>query len=322
MGKNYYSILGIGKKASQDEVKKAYRKLALKYHPDRNKNNKGAEEKFKELGEAYAVLSDEEKRKQYDMFGEDGFHQRYSQKDIYRGSDLHNILREMGLSGDFFSSFFGNDKVKRRKEFRAYTYTSGDNNCNNKQFFSFDHGLDDKNIHPICGHDLIYELLISLEEAFHGVTKIISYRCGMRTEQVSVKVPCGIATGNKLRLRGKGNPGSYNMYPGDLYIKVSLLKHDVFTRYGDDLEVAKQITFSQVTIGATVEIPTLEGKFLSVQISKGTQVGTRLRLKGQGMPQIHGSGRGNLYVKISVSIPNKLSKRARELVEELALEGL
>ncbi len=327
MAKDYYKILGVDKKASQDEIKKAYRKLALKYHPDRNKDDKSAEEKFKELGEAYAVLSDEEKRKQYDTFGSAGFQQRYSQEDIYRGSDLNDILRDMGLGGDFFSRIFGGGGgAGRGGGFRTYTFTGGGGQPGMGGHMGgmpgFDQGFGEAGMHPGRGHDLVYELPVSLEEAFQGATKMVSYRRGSQVERVSVKVPPGIATGKKLRLTGKGDPGPQGAHPGDLFIKVRVLDHPQFSRDGDDLEVAQAVTFTQAALGSTVEVPTLEGKTLSVRVPKGTQAGARLRLKGQGMPQFHGAGRGDLYVKIVVSVPNKLSKRARELLEELAQEGL
>jgi curved DNA-binding protein len=329
MAKDYYKILGVDKKASQDEIKKSYRKLALKYHPDRNKDDKAAEEKFKELGEAYAVLSDEEKRKQYDTFGSAGFQQRYSQEDIYKGSDLNDILREMGLGGDFFSRIFSGGGPGRGGGFRTYTFTGGGPRPDmpggmgpGGHGYDFGQGMGEAGMHPVHGQDLIYELPVSLEEAFHGATKMVSYRRGGQVERVSVKVPPGIATGKKLRLTGKGEPGPQGAKPGDLYIKVRVLDHPQFTRDGDDLEVAQQVSFSQAALGATVEVPTLEGKTLSVRVPKGTQAGSRLRLKGQGLPQFHGAGRGDLYVKINIGVPAKLSKRQRELLEELAKEGL
>jgi curved DNA-binding protein len=328
MAKDYYKILGVDKKASQEEIKKVYRKLALKHHPDRNKGDKSAEEKFKELGEAYAVLSDEEKRKQYDMFGSAGFQQRYSQEDIYNGSDLNDILFEMGLGGDFFSRISGGGGPVRGGGFRTYTFTGGGPRQDMGGMGPGAHGFDfgqcfgEAGMHSACGQDLVYELSVKLEDAFRGATKIVSYRRGGQVERVNVKVPPGIATGKKLRLAGKGEPGPQGAKPGDLYIKVRVLDHPLFTRDGDDMEVAQQVVFSQAALGTTVEVPTLGGKTLSVRVPKGTQSGARLRLKGQGMPQFHGAGHGDLYVKINVGVPSKLNKRQREILEDLAQEGL
>jgi curved DNA-binding protein len=315
MAKDYYQILGVDKKASAEEIKKAYRKLALKYHPDRNKGDAGAEEKFKELGEAYAVLSDPEKRKQYDTFGDPAaFRQRYSQQDIYQGSDLGDILRDMGLGGDFFSRIFGGGRAQPGG-FRTYTFTGGGPG-QPMGGFDFNQGM------PQQGTDLVYELPVTLDEAFTGATKMVSYRRGAQVERVSVKVPPGISTGKKLRLAGKGEPGAQGAPSGDLFIRVRVLDHPSFKRDGDDLEVSQEVSFTQAALGASLEVPTLEGKTLSVRLPKGTQNGSRLRLKGQGLPQFHAAGRGDLYVKIGVTVPQKLNKRQRELLEELAQEGL
>ncbi len=323
MARDYYQILGVDKKASQEEIKKAYRKLALKYHPDRNKGDASAEEKFKELGEAYAVLSDPEKRQQYDTFGSAGFQQRYSQEDIYRGSDINDILRDIGLGGDFFSRIFGGGRGQPGG-FRTYTFTGGGappHAPGGMGGFDFGQGFGGQGMAG-QGTDLVYELPVTLEEVFHGATKMVSYRRGAQVERVSVKVPAGVSTGKKLRLSGKGEPGAQGAPAGDLYIRVRVLDHPTFKRDGDDLEVTQEVAFTQAALGAALEVPTLEGKTLSVRVPKGTQNGSRLRLKGQGLPQFHGAGRGDLYVKIMVGVPQKLSRRQKELLEELAQEGL
>ena len=317
MAKDYYKTLGVEKSASQDEIKKAYRKLALKYHPDRNKGDKQAEEKFKELGEAYAVLSDTEKRKQYDTFGSQGFSQRYSQEDIFKGSDVGDILRDMGLGGDFFGHIFGGRGG--RGGFRTYTYTGGGARPG-PGMGGFDFGQ--AAARPQRGADLIYELPVSLEEVFSGATKMISYRRGGNLEKVSVKVPPGISTGKKLRLAGKGDPGPAGAPSGDLLIQVRVMDHPGFKRQGDDLETTQEVSFTQAALGDTVEVPTLAGKTLSVKVPKGSQSGSRLRLKGQGLPGFRSSKTGDLYVVISVTVPKKISQRQKELLEELAKEGL
>ncbi|MBI4800844.1 MAG: J domain-containing protein [Desulfarculus sp.] len=319
MAKDYYQVLGVEKTASPEDIKKAYRKLALKFHPDRNKDDKGAEEKFKEVGEAYAVLSDPEKRKQYDTFGSQGFSQRFSQEDIYRGSDLHDVLREMGLGGDFFSRIFGGGRGGGPQGFRTYSVHGGPRP---EAGGGFDFGQAyGEHPGPQRGTDLIYELPVSLEEVFHGATKMVSYRRGGQVERVSVKVPAGIPTGKKLRLAGKGEPGPAG--DGDLFIRVRVLDHPTFARDGDDLEVSKTVSFTQAALGGNLEVSTLEGGTLTVKLPKGTQNGARLRLKGQGLPKFHGGGtRGDLFVKVNITVPSKLSKRQKELLEELAQEGL
>jgi curved DNA-binding protein len=316
MAKDYYQILGVNKSASADEIKKAYRKLALKYHPDRNKGDSQAEEKFKEVGEAYAALSDPAKRKQYDQFGQAGFNQRFSQEDIYRGSDIGDILREMGLGGDVFSRFFGG----RGGGFRAQGYGPGARPGPGMGGFDFSQSYGQAA--PARGTDLVYELPVSLEEVFHGADKMVSYRRGGNVERVSVKVPAGITTGKKLRLGGKGEPGPPGGAPGDLFIKVRVLDHPAFRRDGDNLETDLSVPFSQAALGSSQNVTTLDGKTLSVKVPKGAQNGSRLRLKNQGLPHFKGSGRGDLYVKVNIPVPKKISKQQRQLLEDLAAEGL
>lgn len=325
MAKDYYKILEVEKGASQDEIKKAYRKLALKYHPDRNKDDKAAEESFKEVGEAYAVLSDTEKRKQYDTFGSTDFRQRYSQEDIFQGSDISDILREMGLGGDFFSRFSGG---RGGGGFRTYGFGGGRPGAGQAGGpgmggFDFGQGFGGYGQPGMAkGTDLVYELPVNLPEVLSGATKMVSYRRGGKLEKVSVKIPPGMATGQKLRLSGKGEPGPQGAPAGDLFIRVRVMDQDGWRRDGDDLEKLEDIPFTQAALGHTMEITTLDGKTLSVKAPKGAQNGARLRLKGQGLPHFKGSGRGDLYVKLSVKVPKKLSKRQKELLEELAQEGL
>lgn len=307
--KDYYQILGVSKTASQDELKKAYRKLALKYHPDKTKGDKASEEKFKEISEAYAVLSDPQKRKEYDTFGQAGFHRRYSQEDIFRGADLGDIFRDFGFStDDIFARIFG---LGGRGRAAGFDYTT--------QFRDF----GQTGPIPRRGRDILYELPITLAEAFRGAEKVIAFpRPDGSQERVSVKIPAGIQEGKKLRLQGKGEPGSAGGEPGDLLIQVRILPDSQFIREGDDLYLDWPIALSQAILGATVEVPTLEGKTLSVKIPPGTQPGQKMRLKGQGMPGLRGKGRGDLYVRPRIQVPRDLSERQRRLVQELAGEGL
>jgi len=312
-GKDYYEILGVSKSASDKEIKKAYRKLALKYHPDTNKGDKGAEEKFKEVSEAYAVLSDAEKRKQYDMFGADGFNQRYSQEDIFRDFDLGSIFKEFGFGGggrgqNIFSHIFGGSG---QTQFRGGGSPYGPH-------YSDLQGRPQ----PRKGQDLIYELPITLEEAATTSTKVISYQVGDQQNKVSVKVPAGIFTGKKLRLKGKGQPSPYGGPNGDLFIQVKVLDHPLFERNGDDLILRREIKFSEAVLGTEIEVETIDKKTLRIKINPGTQNNAKFRLKGYGMPHMNGNGRGDTYVQVSTAVPKRLNKKQKELLDKFRELGL
>jgi len=300
---DYYKILGVKKTASETEIKKAYRKLAMKYHPDHSKGDKSAEEKFKKISEAYAVLSDKEKRKQYDTFGSAGFQQRYSQEDIFRGSDFESILSELfGGSG----RFGGGGRGMR---------------------FSFDGGgpfgsyQRQQQAHP-KGSDLEYELPLTLEEVAAGTQKIVSFQHKGRSEKITVKIPKGMISGKKLRIAGKGEPSPYGGPAGDLYIKSKVLDHPVYDVQAQDLYINRDIKLSEAILGTNISVPTLSGKELKLKIPAGTKHKTKMRLSGHGLPHMHGKGQGDLYVHIHINMPKRLTKKQKGLIEQLAETGL
>ncbi|MGA3289562.1 MAG: molecular chaperone DnaJ [Candidatus Bathyarchaeia archaeon] len=351
--RDYYEVLGVQRNVSKDQIKDAYRKLAMQFHPDRNKSPQ-AEERFKEISEAYAVLSDDQKRQQYDTLGHSGFDQRYTSEDIFRGADFDSIFRDAGF-GDIFRSFFGGGFGGERSN---------------------------------VGQDLAYDLEITLEEAAKGAEKEIEIprtercdicggsgaapgtsakicpRCGgsgqvqnmrksgfamyvqvaacptckgkgkliqtpcsnchgsgrvRKRRKITVKVPMGIDEGNQLRLRGEGEMAANDGEPGDLYVIVHVKPDPQFLREGDDLWHVAMITYPQAALGAEITVPTFEGPTI-VKVQPGTQVGEVITLKGKGMPRFRAYGRGDIIVRIGISVPEKLTSQQRTLLEELAKE--
>jgi curved DNA-binding protein len=317
--KDYYETLGIPKTASQEDVKRAFRKLAVKYHPDKNPGNKQAEERFKECNEAYAVLSDPEKRKQYDQFGAEGFRQRYTQEDIFRGFDVRDLFRDSGLGGDdFLSQIFGGGFARQGKR---SSRRHGGFNFSGFQGAGAGPGAGFRQ-QAVPGQDLEMELQVTLEEVARGAERKISYQGPAGVEGLSVKVPKGIDSGQRLRLPGKGGQSASGGSRGDLFLRVVLQEHPVFKREGRDLIVNPEISLSDAALGTEVRVPTLEGKMLSVKIPPGTQPHSRIRVKGHGLPSMKGDGKGNLLVMPSIRVPKKLTRPQRDLLERLREAGL
>jgi curved DNA-binding protein len=297
MAKDYYAVLGVAKNASTEDIKKSYRKLALKYHPDKNPGDKKAEEKFKEITEAYAVLSDPEKRKQYDQFGEAGFHQRFSQEDIFRGFDVGDIFREFGFgTEDIFSQLFGGGRGRTTFYGRGAPQQA------------------------IKGQDYVLRTSIPFRQAIQGGERRIDFQRDGQVEHLQVRIPAGMESGQKLRISGKGGPSPAGGPPGDLFLEIQVEPDPRFAREGQDLYVKVQVPFSGACLGTSVTVPTLEGE-RRVKVPAGMSGGGKIRLKGFGVPG-HKGGGGHLYAVVEVAVPNKLSEKQKELLEKLRKEGL
>lgn len=296
--KDYYKVLGVSKSASDAEIKKAYRKKALELHPDRNKGNPRSEDQFKQLNEAYAVLSNKEKKRNYDTYGDEQFHKKFTQEDIFRDFDMDEIFRGFGgraggrsagfgFGGDPFADFFGGRGGGRP--------TSG-----------------------AKGEDVERHIYISLEEACFGAEKIISFD-GER-QDTNIKIPAGITEGKRLRLAGKGQPSPFGGKPGDLYLKIHIQEHPIFKLENDDIVVDHEITLSDALLGASIEVPTLYGK-KSVKVPPCTQSHSKLRLKGIG-PSRTGKEKGDQMVRLIVKYPKTLTEEQRNLILKLKSSGL
>jgi curved DNA-binding protein len=311
---DYYKILGVSSSASAEEIKKAYRKLALKYHPDKNNGDKNAEARFKEINEAYAVLSDSNKRQQYDTYGSTGFHQRFSQEDIFRGFDLNSILRQFGFGAANFGGASGFRSGSGPYDFSSiFGHAAGSGG-----------GCRGGGCRPQLakGNDVTYQLSVTLADVLRGAEKTICLRHNGGNRSVTVKIPKGIESGKRLRLNGKGAPSATGGPPGDLYLKITVERHAEFMRDGDDLIVEKKIPFSRACLGTDLEVTSLEGKRFKVRVPAGVQQEAKLRIKGHGLPSGPIGERGDLYVKIAVRIPQELSPVQQEIIDQLAAEGL
>ncbi len=306
MSEDYYKILGIQKSASDEDIKKAYRKLAKKYHPDHTKGDKAAEEKFKKISEAYAVLSDKEKRKEYDTFGAEGFRQRFSQEDIFRGFDFSDIFRDLGFGGNSFSG-----RGRGRGGGMRFNFGGGS-----------PFGSQTYQQASMKGSDLVYELPLTLKDIATGTQKTVSLQHQGGSEKITVKIPKGMITGKKLRLAGKGSPSPVGGSPGDLFIQAKVLNDPVYRVENYDLHMNHELKLSEAVLGTSISVPTLDDKKLSLKIPPGTKPGTKMRMSGHGLPHMKGNKKGDLYVKIQVKLPKQLSDEQRKLIEKLAEAGL
>jgi DnaJ-class molecular chaperone len=327
MARDFYQILGIARDADEKAIKKAYRKLAREYHPDANQSA-DAEARFKEISEAYQVLSDKDKRALYDQFGDNydkvaqgapppgAAGSGYANYGGVNFEDLLNQARRQqnapgggvyvgddgGDIGDIFSSIFGGGRGGQ---------TAGRGGFN----FRGRRG-------PQKGQDVEQPLEISLAESIQGTKRALQLviRDGngaQHARNVTVKIPAGVREGARVRAANQGAPGENGGPNGDLFLKIHLQPHPFWTRDGDDLKCELPITFAEAALGATIEVPTLEGS-LKMKIPAGTQSDKTFRLSGRGVPHLKGGGKGDLFVKAKVVVPHKLDERTTELIRELA----
>ena len=347
--RDFYDVLGVSKNASPEELKSAYRKLAVKYHPDKNPGDKASEDKFKEASEAYGILSDQEKKQNYDNFGHAAFEGGGGRQSGgfggFGGADFSDIFE------DFFGDFGGGGRSRGRR------------NTSNK------------------GSDLRYDLSITLEEAYEGKKQDIKFSttekcntckgngskpghsadrctvCGgngkvrsnqgfftvqqtcpqcagsgeeitnpcndcngqgnkQASKKISVTIPKGVDDGTRIRLAGKGEAGSRGGANGDLYLFINVHSHDLFKRSDENLFFEFPISIADAALGTTIEIPTIDGGKAKIKIPDGTQNGKQFRLKGKGMPYMRGSGNGDLYVQVNTEVPISLNKEQKELLEK------
>ena len=304
--KDYYKILGVEKTATKEEINKAFRKLAVKYHPDKNPNNKAAEEKFKEITEAHEVLSDPEKRKKYDALGSNwnqyqtsggGFEDFFSQYGGRRQSgttyefsgDLGDMFGNMDGFSDFFESFFGGRGKSSSSGFGSRGFQNQPN-----------------------GVDVEADLHISLEEAFNGSDRQIS----IDGKKLKIKIHPGTSDGQKLRLKGLGRSSVQGGTKGDLFLNIHILQHPFYELKDNELYYNLDIDLYTAVLGGKEKIKTLDGKTISINIPEGTEPEKILRLKNLGLRKI--GGRGDLFVKVHITVPKNLSDKEKKLFKELS----
>jgi len=304
MAEDYYQRLGVTRKASDDEIKKAYRKLAKKYHPDVNPGNKSAEEKFKQVGEAFDVLGDAKKRKLYDEFGEDAAKLGWDEKkaEAYR---QYRSPRSRGGNG-------GAD---------GFHFDFGDAGAGGAQGFDFESILGEmlgrqgrgRRRGPMPGADVTARLQVTLDEAVRGGERSFSLSTGKR---LTVKIPAGVDTGSKIRLQGQGESGEHGGPPGDLFLEIEVLPHPLVRREGDDLYLDLPVTVREAILGADVRVPTFSGSGV-ITLKPGTQSGLKVRLKGKGAPSLTGGAPGDLYLVVQVRVPDTIDQGMKKAAEAL-----
>ena len=356
--RDYYEVLGVDKNADKKTIKKAYRKLAMKYHPDVN-HEEGAEEKFKELSEAYGVLSDDEKRKRYDQFGHAGM-DGFSQEDIFNNINFEDIFNGFGFGGGSQGGFgsifdlfgFGGESsgpsgrgqdISQIVELTLEEVASGvskdldvrhKKKCPKCNGTRAEPGSSVKTCPQCNGAGQVKQVQNTPLGQFATVSKCpqcngegqhVEKPCtechgsGLKTttNKISINIPAGVETGTKLRVSGEGDDGIRGAPSGDLYVTIKVLKHDLFRREGQDLFYDLPISYVQACLGDSVDVPTIDGE-ASLNIPAGTQSGSTFKLRGEGIKSLNWSGKGNLYVKVQVVVPKKLSAKQKEVLKEIA----
>ena len=354
--RDYYEVLGVDKSADEKEIKKAYRKLAMKYHPDVSEEE-GSEEKFKEISEAYAVLSDSEKRQRYDQFGHAGmegftaedFYQNVNFEDIFQGFDIGNIFDMFGFGGGSRTRG-GRAGPQRGSDIytevqitleEAYNGCEKEIKITRSEICPTCNGTKSKPGHdpetcPTCnGTGQIKEVsntflgqMVNVRPCRQcgGTGNIITDPCEKchgkghvrKTKTIKLEIPEGVDEGNHLRVSGEGNCGEAAGLEGDLIVSVHIKANKLFEREGDHLYYEQQISFPQAALGDVISIPTIEGKQVEFKITPGTQSGTVFKLRGQGMNSVRHSARGNLYVTVTVVVPKKLNSKQKDLLTQFA----
>jgi molecular chaperone DnaJ len=348
--RDYYEVLGTERTATEEEIKKAYRKLALKYHPDRNPNDKAAEEKFKELGEAYEVLMDPQSRAAYDQYGHAAFGPRARQSSHFH--DPTDIFREVFGNSGIFDDFFGGGASQARpggpvrgddlRYDMQLTFMEAAQGCEKEitvnklgecescKGSGAEPGATTKNCATCGGRGQVVTSrgIFSIAQTCprcEGRGKILDKPCRTchgagrheKTSKIKIKVPAGVDGGSRLRSTGNGEAGARGGPAGDLYVVLHVQRHEIFERNGDDLICEVPISFSQAALGAEIDVPTLTAK-AEVKIPPGTQTGSVFRLKGKGVKNVQGYGHGDLMVRVQVEVPAKLNSAQRAKLEEFA----
>lgn len=348
--RDYYEVLGVSRAATDQEIKSAYRKLALQFHPDRNPNNPDAEEKFKEASEAYGVLADTQKRATYDRFGHAGLGGMggggFTGFDESVFADFGDILGDLFGFGDMFGGAGGRRRTRAQRgadlredlnlEFEEAVFgketkltVRRHDTCPDCTGSGQAGGRPPQTCGTCAGRGSVryqqgFFSIARTCPACNGVGSVISdpcRKCGgkgrvLKEETLALKVPAGVEDGTRMRFQGKGEAGHNNGPAGDLYIVLHVKEHPFFERDGTDLYCTVPISFPQAALGTELTVPTLEGEH-TVKVPSGTQSATRFRVRNKGVPVLNGHGRGDLYVEVKVEIPGKLTKRQRELLEDL-----